>query len=90
MARYGYMTHNDPAPPIARTMTDRILACGFTGRSWAENIAYGYSTPEAVMSAWLNSPSHRTNIENASWTVIGIGAASYNGGYIYWAQNFGY
>jgi uncharacterized protein YkwD len=27
-----------------------------------ENIAYNYSTPQAAVSAWLNSPSHKENI----------------------------
>ena len=29
----------------------------------SENIAYNYNTPEAVLSAWLASPSHKANIE---------------------------
>jgi uncharacterized protein YkwD len=37
-----------------------------------ENVAYGYSTPEAVVSAWLNSPSHRDNIEG-NYTHTGFG-----------------
>ena len=44
MAKYTYMTHNDPAPPVARTPRQRFEACGFpmTTSSWGENIAYGY------------------------------------------------
>lgn len=91
MANYGYMTHDDPAPPIARTTGQRIADCGYpTNRaSWGENIAYGYSTPEAVMQAWLNSPGHRKNIENASFRAIGVGAAAKGSGPYYWAQEFG-
>ena len=29
----------------------------------SENIAYNYNTPEAVLEAWLASPSHKANIE---------------------------
>src|SRR5207249_2612281 len=29
MARYGYMAHDDPAPPVARTVGDRLAACGY-------------------------------------------------------------
>lgn len=29
----------------------------------SENVAYGFSSAEAVVNAWLNSPSHRANIE---------------------------
>ena len=37
----------------------------------AENIAYNYQTPESAMSAWLNSPDHKTNIEG-DFTHLGI------------------
>ncbi len=38
-----------------------------------ENVAYGYNTAEAVVNAWLNSTSHRANIEgNFSHSGFGI------------------
>ena len=89
MAAYGYMTHDDPAPPSARTWYQRVQACGYTRGGAGENIAYGYASPQAVMTGWLNSPGHRANIENASYRVLGVGAASSSAGRIYWAQNFG-
>jgi uncharacterized protein YkwD len=91
MAKYLYMTHNDPAPPVARTTGERLAACGYpsTTSGWGENIAYGYATAESVMQAWLNSSGHRANIENASFRSIGVGAASSSTGRIYWAQAFG-
>ena len=36
-----------------------------------ENIAYNYQTAESVMSAWLNSPSHKANMEG-DFTHFGI------------------
>ena len=87
MAKYLYMTHSDPAPPIARTTAQRMEACGVTG-GWGENIAYGYQTPEAVVQAWLNSSGHRANIENATFRSIGVGAAVASSGRVYWAQAF--
>ena len=36
-----------------------------------ENIAYNYQTAESAMSAWLNSPSHKANIEG-DYTHLGI------------------
>lgn len=29
----------------------------------SENVAYGFSNAESVVNAWLNSPSHKDNIE---------------------------
>jgi uncharacterized protein YkwD/chitodextrinase len=86
MAAYRYMAHDDPAPPIARTWFQRVQACGYAGSGAGENIAYGYSTPSAVMTGWLNSAGHKANIENPTYRVIGVGVA---GSIIYWAQDFG-
>jgi hypothetical protein len=91
MAKYLYLAHSDPAPPVARSTSDRLLACGYpsTTSGWGENIAYGYGSAEAVMQAWLSSPGHRANIENASFRSIGAGAAVSSTNRIYWAQAFG-
>ena len=40
-------------------------------KSVGENIAYNYSTPKAVLDAWLASPGHRENIEG-NFTHFGI------------------
>lgn len=57
-------------------------------RRAGENIAYGYSTPEAVVTAWMNSEGHRRNILNGSFTHIGVGCYR-SGGLLYWTQLFG-
>lgn len=59
------------------------------GRMYGENIAYGYSSPEAVMNGWMNSDGHRKNILNSSYRSIGIGCYEYNGT-LYWVQCFGF
>ena len=90
MAKYLYMQHSDPAPPVARSVGDRLAACGYpTNAGWGENIAYGYATAASVMQGWLNSSGHRANIENPNFRAIGVGAAVSSTGRVYWAQNFG-
>ncbi|HZT91280.1 MAG TPA: CAP domain-containing protein [Gaiellaceae bacterium] len=91
MAEYQYMQHDDPAPPIARTVSERLAACGYPIGSvgWGENIAYGYQTAQSVVTAWLNSPGHRANIENSTYRATGVGAAAASNGLVYWAQDFG-
>jgi uncharacterized protein YkwD len=85
MAAYRYMSHDDPAPPVARSWRDRVDTCGYPlSAGSGENVAFGFRTPSEVMAAWLNSPGHRANIENGGFRAIGIGAAG-----TYWAQNFG-
>jgi uncharacterized protein YkwD len=88
MAKYLYMSHSDPAPPVARDTAERMAACGVSG-AWGENIAYGYPTAQSVVTGWLNSAGHRANIENATYAAIGSGAAVGSSGQIYWAQAFG-
>ena len=88
MAGLNYFDHNDD--PIGRTVAQRLAACGWPSNlGWGENIAYGYSTPADVMNGWLNSPGHKANIENPSYTSIGIGVAANSQGVYYWTQDFG-
>ena len=88
MAEYGYMAHNDPAPPVGRTTGDRMQTCGYTA-SWGENIAAGYPTAQQVFQGWLNSPGHKSNMENPAWRAMGAGAAAADDGYMFWANTFG-
>jgi len=53
-----------------------------------ENIALGYTSPQAVVNGWMNSPGHRANILG-NYNYLGVGV--YNSqGYWYWVQNFAY
>ena len=84
MANFNYFSHDDPT----RSWDQRIRDCGYTHGA-GENIAYGYRTPQEVVTGWLNSDGHRRNIENANYKVLGVGAAVAGSGRIYWVQNFG-
>lgn len=53
-----------------------------------ENIAAGHSTPEEVMTGWMNSKGHRENILRPGFKEIGIGCVE-KGGTYYWVQCFG-
>src|SRR5215212_5458707 len=50
MAAYGYMAHDDPAPPLARSLWERIAACGYGGPA-GENVARWYPTGAAAVAA---------------------------------------
>ena len=41
------------------------------------------------MAAWLGDAGHKANVENPSWTTIGVGVARSGSGPIYWTQDFG-
>ncbi|MCW2924266.1 MAG: SCP-like extracellular [Thermoleophilia bacterium] len=79
LARRNYFDHADMAQGDApsRSPWDRLAACGWTqGGNRAENIAAGQESCADYITAWLNSPGHRTNIENASMRYVGFGVAS--------------
>lgn len=77
-----YFAHNSP---VYGTPFQMIRNFGISFRSAGENIARGYSTPQAVVDGWMNSSGHRANILNAGYTHIGVG---YVAGGNYWTQMF--
>jgi uncharacterized protein YkwD len=89
MATQNYFSHTSSD---GRTFSQRISNAGYMGTyPWGENIAAGQSSPAAVVSGWMNSAGHCTNIMNPSHRAIGVGyaysaASSYRH---YWTQDFG-
>ncbi|MFD3457938.1 CAP domain-containing protein [Streptomyces sp. NPDC058691] len=83
MAETGTMSHTGSD---GSTPSDRISAAGYNWRSYGENVAYGYSSPSAVMQGWMNSPGHKRNILDCSFKEIGVGLAQPGS---YWTQDFG-
>ncbi|MFE9611641.1 CAP domain-containing protein [Streptomyces sp. NPDC006012] len=65
---------------------DRITKAGYTWSAYGENVAYGFSTPEQVMSAWMSSSGHKANILNCGFKEIGVGLSQPGS---YWTQDFG-
>ena len=82
MRDLGYFSHTSPT---YGSPFDMMRSFGISYRTAGENIAKGYQSPEAVVRGWMNSPGHRANILNSSYTHIGVGyVASGN----YWTQMF--
>ena len=77
-----YFSHNSPT---YGTPFQMIKAFGISYRTAGENIAYGYSSPQAVVNGWMNSSGHRANILNASYKQIGVGYVAQGN---YWTQMF--
>ena len=73
--------------PNGSSFSTALTEAGVSYRRAGENIAYGQSTPQQVMNAWMNSSGHRANILNANYTTIGVGYTVINGT-AYWAQLF--
>lgn len=82
MLNKKYFSHTSPT---YGSPFDMIKSFGISYKTAGENIAMGYRTPQAVVDGWMNSPGHRANILNASFTQIGVGYVA-NGHY--WTQMF--
>ncbi|WP_127501677.1 CAP domain-containing protein [Actinoplanes solisilvae] len=87
MARTGTMSHTGSD---GSNFVTREVRAGYPRKdAAAENIAYGYRTPQQVVTAWMNSSGHRKNILNCASKAIGVGVVSASDGTAYWTQNFG-
>jgi uncharacterized protein YkwD len=72
MACNNYFSHSGLD---SSTVATRIERQGYNWSAAGENIGAGYSSPESVVSGWMNSEGHRANILNTDFTEIGIGYA---------------
>ena len=77
------------------TPWERAEEEGYKAQTMGENIAAGQRSPEQVVQGWINSPGHRKNLLNPSFTELGVGyyflendtgSVNYN---TYWTQLFG-
>lgn len=75
--------------PDGRSCFTALAEAGASYRGAGENIAYGQSSPQQVVQAWMDSPGHRANILSNKYTKIGVGYTVKNG-VAYWAQLFTY
>jgi uncharacterized protein YkwD len=72
----------DHVAPDGSTLVQRLTGVGYISDDvdWiaGENIAWGQgdlSTPQSIVTAWMNSPGHRANILNGDFRQIGLGLA---------------
>jgi len=85
MVKLNYFSHTSPTYGSPFEMLTHF---NIKYSAAGENIAYGQSTPDEVMTAWMNSPGHRANILNSNFTQIGVGIALKANGQLVWTQTF--
>lgn len=78
----GYFSHTSPT---YGSPFDMMRDFGVSYSSAGENIAQGQQTPQAVVTAWMNSEGHRKNILSSNFTHIGVG---YDATGKHWVQMF--
>ncbi len=74
--------HNHKRPD-GSLWTTAYSDAGFPDSAMSENIAWGFTSEQAVVQAWLNSASHRANILSNKVNVLATGLSEIN-----WSQNF--
>ena len=88
MGARKYFEHDTPAPN-EESWSSRIIRFGYTNKGcsyWkaGENIYYGsglWSSPVAVVDAWMKSKAHRAVILTRAFRHIGVGAVKTDDGY---------
>lgn len=85
MALRNFFSHDSPE---GTDPGDRLTLAGFAWSAYGENLAAGQQTPREVMAAWLDSPSHCSNLLTPMYTVAGYGVSTAGNG-PYWVQEFG-
>jgi len=70
MVSRDYWSHNSPDGQEPWVFFDNS---GYQYQKAGENLAYGFSTSDATVIGWMNSPSHRANMLDSTYTEVGFG-----------------
>ena len=71
------------------TVASRVKDTGYPFSNVNEAIAFGPATPADVVAQWLNDPTQRNTLLNATFTQAALGVVANTDGNIYWAETFG-
>jgi len=73
MAAKGYFAH---VSPDGKTPWYWLNLVGYRFSYAGQNLAVNFTDSQNVETAWMNSPTHRANIEKPQYTQVGIGTAN--------------
>lgn len=73
MVSRNYWSHDTPTGQAPWSF---VSAAGYSYRTAGENLAYGFSNADQVISGWMNSPEHRANVLNQGYTEVGFASAT--------------
>ena len=69
MFAFNYWAH---VSPTGRSPWSFFVDVGYRYQYAGENLARDFQDPDAVVAAWMNSPTHRDNIINPKYQEIGV------------------
>ena len=84
-AAHGTMSHTGSD---GSTLGQLLSRGGFRASGYAENVAAGYGSADAVMTGWMNSAGHRANVLG-NYTQVGVALARSASGVSYWNMVLG-
>lgn len=70
MAANGFFGHNGSN---GSTVQRRVRSVGYQDCLVAENLAWGYPNAQQILSGWMNSPGHRSNMLHPRVAEFGVG-----------------
>jgi|GEM_PF-1875053 len=73
MIARDYFSHLGPSGELPWVWINNV---GYSYAAAGENLAIDFSDPTALVRAWMASPTHAANIQNGTFTDVGIGVAS--------------
>ena len=79
MIQNNFFSHTNPD---GTKWTNWLETIGYKYTTTGENIAYNITDAVELFNQWWNSPGHRANMMNASYTKVGIGVIYGNGKYM--------
>jgi hypothetical protein len=72
MAARNYWSHDTPD---GKTPWTFMTAAGYKYAAAGENLAYGFTSSNAILNGWMHSPEHRANVLNHTFSQVGFGIA---------------
>jgi uncharacterized protein YkwD len=86
MRVHGFVGHDNPE---GDGPGERLWQTGVPYLAFGENLAWGWYSAAEAFQFWVQSPPHRENLENPSWTHAGMGFWSGGSSWrTYYAQEF--
>lgn len=72
MITRNYWSHTTPDGQEPWVFINQV---GYKYQAAGENLAYGFSDNASTVTGWMNSPGHRANILNGTYSEVGFGIA---------------
>jgi uncharacterized protein YkwD len=73
MAMKNYWSHYTPSGEAPWTFIDKS---GYAYSKAGENLAYGFATSDETVNGWMNSPTHKANMLDETFSEVGFGFAN--------------